>query len=292
MLGQALAYAPNVNSAIVSASRILKLLDRIPKMSNPKPLPFNDNFKSEGNINYKNVEFCYPTRRNITVLNGLNLEIEKGKTVALVGQSGCGKSTCMQLLLRYYDPDVGQVELDGTPTTDFPMNRIRSQLGLVSQEPILFDRTIAENIAYGDNSRSIPMAEIIDSAKAANIHEFVSKLPQGYETKLGSKGAQLSGGQKQRIAIARALVRNPKILLLDEATSALDTHSEKVVQAALDEARNGRTCIIIAHRLTTIQNANLICVLENGEVVEKGTHEELITKGQKYAKLYEMQQVD
>lgn len=292
MLGQALAYAPNVNAAVVSAARIMKLLDRVPKMRNPKPLPFNDNFKYEGNINYKNVEFCYPTRRNITVLNGLNLEIVKGQTVALVGQSGCGKSTCMQLLLRYYDPDSGDVTLDGTPTTDFPVNRIRSQLGLVSQEPILFDRTIAENIAYGDNDRSIPMAEIIEAAKAANIHEFVSKLPQGYETKLGSKGAQLSGGQKQRIAIARALVRNPKILLLDEATSALDTHSEKVVQAALDQARNGRTCIIIAHRLTTIQNANLICVLENGEVVEKGTHDELITKGQKYAKLYEMQQVD
>jgi ATP-binding cassette subfamily B (MDR/TAP) protein 1 len=292
MLGQALAYAPNVNAAVVSAARILRLLDRVPKMQNSKPVPFNDSFKSEGNIIYKNVEFRYPTRPQVSVLNGLNLEIIKGQTVALVGQSGCGKSTCMQLLLRYYDPDDGQVELDGTATTDFPVNRIRSQLGLVSQEPILFDRTIAENIAYGDNSRDIPMPEIIEAAKASNIHEFISKLPLQYETKLGSKGAQLSGGQKQRIAIARALVRNPKILLLDEATSALDTHSEKVVQAALDVARNGRTCIVIAHRLTTIQNAHLICVLEDGRVVEKGTHDDLMKKGKKYAKLYEMQQVD
>lgn len=217
----------------------------------------------------------------------------------------------MQLLLRYYDPDAGQVELDETATVDFPLSRIRAKFGLVSQEPILFDRTIAENIAYGDNERTIPMMEIIEAAKAANIHDFISKLPVGYETGLGSKGkkdkltklqkfhqifqitgANLSGGQKQRIAIARALVRNPKILLLDEATSALDTQSEKIVQAALDKARSGRTCIIIAHRLTTIQNADLIYVLENGEVVEKGTHVELLSRGKKYAKLYRMQQVN
>jgi ATP-binding cassette subfamily B (MDR/TAP) protein 1 len=162
----------------------------------------------------------------------------------------------------------------------------------VSQEPVLFDRTIAENIAYGDNSREVPMDEIIEAAKAANIHEFVRNLPSQYETGLGNRGAQLSGGQKQRIAIARALVRNPKILLLDEATSALDTHSEKVVQAALDKARAGRTCIMIAHRLTTIHNADLICVVENGQIVEKGTHEELMKLNEKYAKLYVMQQVE
>lgn len=156
---------------------------------------------------YKDVDFRYPTRKGVQVLDGLNLEIEKGTTVALVGPSGCGKSTCMQLLLRYYDPENGKVEFDDTPTVDFPLNRIRAKLGLVSQEPILFDRTIAENIAYGDNERNIPMAEIIEAAKAANIHDFVSKLPMGYETGLGSKGANLSGGQKQRIAIARALVR-------------------------------------------------------------------------------------
>jgi ATP-binding cassette subfamily B (MDR/TAP) protein 1 len=227
----------------------------------------------------------------VPVLEGLDLKIEKGFSVALVGPSGCGKSTTMQLLLRYYDPDEGKVDIDGITTTDYSLGRIRSYIGLVSQEPILFDRTISENISYGDNSRDIPMSEIIEASKLANIHEFIVNLPSGYDTNLGSKGAQLSGGQKQRIAIARALVRNPKILLLDEATSALDNQSEKVVQAALDKARDGRTCIIIAHRLTTIQNANLICVLQNGVIVESGTHEELMALNKIYAKMYMMQQV-
>lgn len=154
------------------------------------------------------MSFRYPTRKAVQVLQGLNLEIEAGHTVALVGASGCGKSTCLQLLLRYYDPEEGKVTLDDTATVDYPLNRIRAKMGLVSQEPVLFDRTIAENIAYGDNQRDdIPMTDIIAAAKSANIHDFVSKLPLAYETGLGSKGAQLSGGQKQRIAIARALVR-------------------------------------------------------------------------------------
>lgn len=174
----------------------------------------------------------------------------------------------------------------------FPVDVLRSQLGLVSQEPVLFDRTIAENIAYGNNFRDdIPMAEIIESAKKSNIHEFIKSLPQGYETSLGNRGAQLSGGQKQRIAIARALVRNPKILILDEATSALDNESEKIVQEALDAASTERTCITIAHRLTTIQNADIIYVLKNGEVHEKGTHTELIQLGGIYKQLYKMQQI-
>ncbi|CAO1320937.1 unnamed protein product [Diamesa hyperborea] len=292
MLGQALAYAPNINVALVSAARIIKLLDRKPKMNNPDPDAFSEVQDTQGDIQYKDVHFRYPTRKSAVVLNGLNLEIKKGQTVALVGESGCGKSTCMQLLLRYYDPDMGKVELDKTSTTDFPIGKIRQKLGLVSQEPILFDRTIAENIAYGDNGRIVPMTEIIASAKAANIHDFISKLPKGYETGLGSKGAQLSGGQKQRIAIARALVRNPDVLLLDEATSALDNQSEKIVQDALETASKGRTCIVIAHRLSTVQNADLIYVLENGQVIEKGNHQNLIKLGQKYAKLYQMQQIN
>lgn len=182
-------------------------------------------------------------------------------------------------------------DIDGVNTTDFHLNRIRSQMGLVSQEPVLFDRTIAENIAYGDNTRDIAMPEIIEAAKMANIHEFIINLPKGYDTSLGTKGAQLSGGQKQRIAIARALVRNPRILLLDEATSALDNQSEKIVQNALDHARKGRTCIIIAHRLTTVQNADVICVIQNGTVAESGTHDELMALNRMYAKLYSMQQV-
>ncbi|XP_055625929.1 multidrug resistance protein homolog 49 [Toxorhynchites rutilus septentrionalis] len=291
MLGQALAYAPNVNSAMLSAGRLMNLLDREPKMHNPTSSYHSTLQKHEGNIKYSNVEFRYPTRPNIPILQGLNLEIKKGNTVALVGPSGCGKSTCIQLLLRYYDPDHGKVDIDGINTTDFHLNRIRSQMGLVSQEPVLFDRTIAENIAYGDNTRDIAMPEIIEAAKMANIHEFIINLPKGYDTSLGTKGAQLSGGQKQRIAIARALVRNPRILLLDEATSALDNQSEKIVQNALDHARKGRTCIIIAHRLTTVQNADVICVIQNGTVAESGTHDELMALNKMYAKLYSMQQV-
>ncbi|XP_055916390.1 multidrug resistance protein homolog 49 [Eupeodes corollae] len=292
MLGQALAYAPNVGAAMTSAGRLLRLFDRVPAIHNPAGQPFNTVNKTDGDISYKKVEFYYPTRKETPVLQGLDLTIKKGTTVALVGPSGCGKSTCIQLLLRYYDPISGTVNLSDTPTTEFPLDTLRSQLGLVSQEPVLFDRTIAENIAYGNNFReNIPMSEIIESAKKSNIHDFIVGLPQGYETSLGSKGAQLSGGQKQRIAIARALVRDPKILILDEATSALDMHSEKVVQAALDAARSGRTCITIAHRLTTIRDADMICVLQKGVVVEKGTHEELMRLNGIYAELYTMQLV-
>lgn len=274
----------------MAAARILKLLDRKPKISVPEfPQNFNETFK--GNIRYRDVSFRYPTRMKVQVLEDFNLNVLDGQTVALVGQSGCGKSTCIQMLLRYYDPYEGDVIVNDLNSKEYPVKIIRSKIGLVSQEPVLFDKTIAENIAYGDNSREITIDEIIEAAKAANIHEFITNLPRGYETELGSRGSQLSGGQKQRIAIARALIRNPKILLLDEATSALDTHSEKVVQAALDDAKNGRTCIVIAHRLSTIQNADLICVIEDGEIVEKGTHNELIRLGLTYAKLYAMQQV-
>lgn len=290
MLGQTIAYSPNITEALMAAARILKLLDRKPKISVPEfPQKFNETFK--GNIRYRDVSFRYPTRMKVQVLEDFNLNVLDGQTVALVGQSGCGKSTCIQMLLRYYDPYEGDVIVNDLNSKEYPVKIIRSKIGLVSQEPVLFDKTIAENIAYGDNSREITIDEIIEAAKAANIHEFITNLPRGYETELGSRGSQLSGGQKQRIAIARALIRNPKILLLDEATSALDTHSEKVVQAALDDAKNGRTCIVIAHRLSTIQNADLICVIEDGEIVEKGTHNELIRLGLTYAKLYAMQQV-
>lgn len=291
MLGQALAYAPNVNDAIISAGRLLKLFEQLPTQSNPPLNPYNTADKSEGDIVYENVCFEYPTRKDTPILHSLNLTIKKNTTVALVGPSGSGKSTCIQLLLRYYDPVSGSVNLSGVPSTDFPLDTIRSKLGLVSQEPVLFDRTIAENIAYGNNFRDdVPMQEIIEAAKKANIHNFVSSLPQGYETRLG-KTSQLSGGQKQRIAIARALVRNPKILILDEATSALDLESEKVVQQALDEARAGRTCVTIAHRLSTVRDADLICVLKKGIVVEQGTHDHLMALNGIYANLYMMQQV-
>ncbi|XP_030388573.1 multidrug resistance protein homolog 49 isoform X2 [Scaptodrosophila lebanonensis] len=291
MLGQALAYAPNVNEGIMSAGRLMKLFERKSTVHNPADKPYNT-AESEGDITYEHVEFEYPTRKGTTILRNLNLTIKKGTTVALVGPSGSGKSTCVQLLLRFYDPTGGSVNLSGVPTTDFSFDTLRSKMGLVSQEPVLFDRTIAENIAYGNNFRDdIPMSEIMEAARKANIHNFIITLPQGYDTSLGSKGAQLSGGQKQRVAIARALVRNPKILILDEATSALDLESEKVVQEALDVARSGRTCLTIAHRLTTVRDADLICVLRKGIVVEQGTHDELISMNGIYAELYQLQQV-
>ncbi|XP_003701514.2 multi drug resistance 49 isoform X1 [Megachile rotundata] len=291
MLGQALAFAPNFNTAKISAGRIFKLLDRVPEITSPPGSEDKDlDWKAEGLIQYSKVEFHYPTRPEMTILQGLNLIVKPGQMVALVGQSGCGKSTCIQLLQRLYDPLSGTVTMDRRDISSVSLRNLRSQLGVVGQEPVLFDRTIAENIAYGDNSRVVTMDEVIEAAKKSNIHSFVSSLPLGYDTRLGSKGTQLSGGQKQRIAIARALVRNPRVLLLDEATSALDTQSEQVVQAALDKAMEGRTCITIAHRLATIRNADVICVLEKGTVAEMGTHDDLIAADGLYAHLHALQE--
>ena len=243
----------------------------------------------DGNVDFEQVRFRYPTRKDAEVLQGLSLAVRAGQTVALVGHSGCGKSTCIQLLERFYDPDSGQVQLDGKDINPVNISSLRSQMGIVSQEPILFNLTIAQNIAYGDNTRVIPMDEIIEAARKANIHVFIQSLPNGYDTMVGERGTQLSGGQKQRVAIARALIRNPKILLLDEATSALDSESEHVVQLALDAAREGRTCITIAHRLSTIQNADNIIVINHGKISEQGTHEELIKQGGLYFELCSVQ---
>merc|ERR1712136_609663 len=276
-IGQASSFVPDYATAQVAAARIFRLFNKIPKIDNydesgDKP----DN--SEGMLEFNNNQFNYPCRPDVLVLKGLSYQVKPGQTVALVGQSGCGKSTCVQLLERFYDPvnEDGSVALDKRDVKGLNLRWLRSQMGIVSQEPILFDCSIADNIRYGDNSRHASLEEVITCAKNANIHEFISNLPEGYETNAGSKGAQLSGGQKQRVAIARALLRKPKVLLLDEATSALDTESENVVQAALDDASKGRTCILIAHRLSTVKDADVIMVLENGTVVESGTHPELL----------------
>ncbi|CAF3312819.1 unnamed protein product [Rotaria sp. Silwood2] len=203
-----------------------------------------------------------------------------------LGTSGCGKSTTIQLIERFYDVNMGRLLVDSRDIRSLNLQWYRSQIGIVSQEPVLFNMSIRENIAYGDNSRKdIPLDEIIQAAKNANIHDFIQFLQDGYETNCGAKGTQLSGGQKQRIAIARALLRNPKILLFDEATSALDSENEKIVQAALDRAQQNRTSITIAHRLSTIQNADMIFVLHNGAIVESGNHEELLALGGRYYRL-------
>merc|ERR1719493_28163 len=189
------------------------------------------------------------------------------------------------MIQRFYDFDDGSMQFDNNDIRNLNLPFVRSKLGIVSQEPVLFNKSIAENIKYGDNDRDIPMNEIIEAARKANIHNFVSSLPQGYETNVGGKGTQLSGGQKQRVAIARALVRNPSIILLDEATSALDTESEKIVQEALDKAQEGRTSITIAHRLSTVQNMDKILVISHGRVIEQGTHAQLLAQRGLYAKL-------
>eukprot|EP00559_Dactyliosolen_fragilissimus_P008998 CAMPEP_0184863396 /NCGR_PEP_ID=MMETSP0580-20130426/10902_1 /TAXON_ID=1118495 /ORGANISM="Dactyliosolen fragilissimus" /LENGTH=1328 /DNA_ID=CAMNT_0027361703 /DNA_START=81 /DNA_END=4067 /DNA_ORIENTATION=- len=244
----------------------------------------------EGIITFKEVSFAYPTRPETLVFDGLSLNIEAGKTVALVGASGCGKSTTIQLIERFYDPTAGSVLLDGTDVRECNVGWLRSQIGLVGQEPTLFARTIKENISYGCPDAT--QEEIETAAKAANAHDFISAFPDGYDTFVGDKGAQLSGGQKQRVAIARVLIQNPKILLLDEATSALDSESESMVQEALDGlvASSNRTTVVIAHRLSTIKNADVIAVVKNGRICETGTHTSLLKeKNSEYKKLVDAQ---
>ncbi|XP_056287817.1 bile salt export pump isoform X2 [Pseudoliparis swirei] len=283
-LGKASSFTPDYAKAKIAAARLFQLLDRVPKIS----LSHADGEKWDdfkGEIEFINCNFTYPTRPDVQVLNGLAVSVKPGQTLAFVGNSGCGKSTSVQLLERFYDPDEGRVMIDGRPSYAVNVPFLRSQIGIVSQEPVLFGCSIAENIQYGDNANSVSMEAIVTAAKKAYLHDFVMTLPNKYETQVGAQGSQLSRGQKQRIAIARAIVRNPKVLLLDEATSALDTESEQTVQAALDEARKGRTCITIAHRLSTIQNADIIAVMSNGSIIEQDSHDNLMAKRGAYYKL-------
>ncbi|XP_056375696.1 ATP-binding cassette sub-family B member 5-like isoform X2 [Hyla sarda] len=289
-VGQTLSFAPDYSKAKSAASHLFHLFNTEPSIDSYS----NEGQKLEkyeGNLALSKVSFNYPSRPDVPVLQALSVAISKGQTVAFVGSSGCGKSTSIQLLQRFYDPHHGAVLFDKQVAKDMNVQWLRNHIGIVSQEPVLFDRSIAENIAYGDNSREVPMEEIQQAAKAANIHSFIEGLPEKYNTRVGGKGTQLSGGQKQRIAIARALIRSPKVLLLDEATSALDNESEKIVQQALDEARKGRTCIMIAHRLSTVQNADLIVVMKNGKVIEMGTHQQLLSKREEYYELVNAQTI-
>lgn len=246
--------------------------------------------RCEGNIQFDSVRFYYPSRPDACVLKSLSVDIPAGKSIALVGRSGCGKSTIVQLLEKFYKHSHGQILLDGTDLDRLPSEWVRKQIALVSQEPTLLSYTIGDNIRYGDNSRQVHLDEVVRAAKVANIHDFIMSLPDGYDTKLSeSNSLQLSGGQKQRIAIARALVRQAPILVFDEATSALDTKSEHMVQEALERARAGKTSIIIAHRLSTIKAADRIVVLRDGMVVEQGSHQELLDRRGEYYCLYKTQ---
>ncbi|KAJ0043340.1 hypothetical protein Pint_19387 [Pistacia integerrima] len=289
-LGSGLSNVKYFSEAMSAGERIMEVIKRVPKID-------SDNMEGQilenvlGEVEFRHVEFAYPSRPESIILKYFSIKIPAGKTVALVGSSGSGKSTVISLLQRFYDPLGGEILLDGVATDKLQLKWLRSQMGLVSQEPALFATTIKENILFGKEDAT--MEEVIEAGKASNAHHFISQLPQQYDTQVGERGVQMSGGQKQRIAIARAIIKAPRILLLDEATSALDSESERVVQEALDKAAVGRTTIIIAHRLSTIRNAEVIAVVQNGQVMETGSHDELIQdENGLYTSLVRLQQTE
>eukprot|EP01133_Synstelium_polycarpum_P018363 gene18363-21975_t len=285
-LGQALPNLTNFANGRAAAYKIFQVVDRISKID-----PFSTKgiqHAAEGDIEFRNVQFSYPSRPDVPIFQDFTLSIKRGQTVALVGDSGGGKSSAIALLERFYDPSSGSIFLDGIDIKDINVRCLRQNIGLVSQEPVLFGVSIADNIRYGNENAS--MEDIIEASKTANAHDFISALPEGYNTQVGEKGVQMSGGQKQRIAIARAMIKNPRILLLDEATSALDAENEHLVQLAIDKLMVGRTTIVIAHRLTTVQGADLIAFVRGGAIVEQGTHHELLAKDGFYTSLVRRQQ--
>ncbi|KAF9433626.1 Multidrug resistance protein 1 [Entomortierella beljakovae] len=290
-LGQMATQIPQYVKGKESAINIFELLDKHTTIDADKDgIKIN---QVEGYLGLEDVHFNYPTRPDHKIFKGVNVSVNPSQTVALVGPSGCGKSTIIALLERWYDALEGKATIDKYDIRDLQLHNIREHMALVGQEPVLFDISIGENIRYGiPDGQTVDQDQIIAAAKASNIHDFVMSLPNGYDTRVGDKGSQLSGGQKQRIAIARALIRNPKILLLDEATSALDSESEKLVQDALDKARSGRTTVVIAHRLRTIQDADLILVVKDGAIVESGRHYELIGLGGLYSELCKRQNLE
>ena len=258
-----------LQKAIGSSERVLEILEEVPEISTAdfQKVPM------KGNVSLQGVRFSYPTRPEMEVLKNINFGIPAGEKVALVGQSGAGKSTIIQLLLKFYPVEKGNIMIDGKPIQDWNLKQLRSNIGIVPQEVLLFGGSIKENISYAKPEAS--EEEIIEAAKKANAWQFISKFPEGLETKVGERGIKLSGGQRQRVAIARAILKNPAILILDEATSSLDAESESLVQEALNELMKNRTTIIIAHRLSTIRKVDRIYVLKDGEIVEEGTHEAL-----------------
>jgi ATP-binding cassette subfamily B (MDR/TAP) protein 1 len=274
-IAMSLRTFPDFSKAAQSEKELLKVIRRIPMM---RPSGGIQPEKIVGHIEFKHVTFSYPTRPHIEVLKNFSLEIKPGQAVALVGSSGSGKSTIIGLLERFYQHQSGDIFLDGVKLDDIDPRWVHRNIGIVTQEPTLFAATIRENILYAvqQSGRNITEEDVINASKAANAHEFITALPDGYNTMLGERGVSMSGGQKQRIAIARAMIQDPKLLLLDEATSALDTQSEGVVQDALNKLMAGRTTIVIAHRLSTVIDSDVIVVMHKGELKEKGTHHELM----------------
>jgi len=278
VIGDAGSMTKDLAKGVDVVSSIFAILDRSTKIKPDNP----NGYKPEtllGHIELLDVHFAYPARPNMAIFQGFSIKIEAGKSTALVGQSGSGKSTIIGLIERFYDPIKGSVTIDGMDIKSYNLKSLRKHIALVSQEPTLINGTIRDNIANGTTCGNIDETEIIEAARVANAHDFIASLKDGYETWCGDKGVQLSGGQKQRIAIARAMLKNPKVLLLDEATSALDNNSERVVQDALNKVMVGRTSVVVAHRLSTIHNCDVIAVLEKGKMVEIGTHKALLAKG-------------
>jgi ATP-binding cassette subfamily B protein len=275
----------DVQRAVGAAERLFELLSIESLIVAPQtPQPATPLTPS---VQFDDVSFFYPSRPDQAALQSLNLEIPAGRSLALVGPSGAGKSTLFELLQRFYDPSTGQIRLGGTDLREFTPQDLRHQLAVVAQTPTLFSGSVLHNIRYGN-----PEADqdaVIAAAKAAHAHDFIERLPNGYQSDLGEQGVRLSGGQKQRIAIARAILKDPRILLLDEATSALDAESEFRVQQALENLMHGRTTIIIAHRLATIRNADQIAVMQDGDVVALGTHDQLLDSSPLYKRLSELQ---
>ncbi|HEU4952595.1 MAG TPA: ABC transporter ATP-binding protein [Holophagaceae bacterium] len=272
----------DLQNGTVALERIFGLLDQRPALGAPaEPLPVPERPSS---LAFEGVRFTYDDKHQ--VLRGIDLQVRRGETVALVGSSGGGKTTMANLVPRFFDPTEGRLTLDGTDLRAFDPRELRQRIGVVTQETLLFMDTVHDNIAYG---KPASREAVIEAAKRAHAHDFIAALPKGYDTPLAETGSTLSGGQRQRIAIARALLQDPPILVLDEATSALDTESERAVQAALEELMKDRTTIVIAHRLSTVQKATRICALKHGQIVEQGTHDELLALGGEYARLHALQ---